>query len=120
VIQVEPQQFHSATLRNGPREKRVALEARPADATLSRVIGQDGTAITAPPGGILLSTRLAEHLELDVGDTVEVAFMTGLRETHEMAVTGWWSSIWASAPMPISTFSTRSSAGPSRCRWSTC
>jgi putative ABC transport system permease protein len=51
VIQVEPQQFHSATLRNGPREKRVALEARPADATLSRVIGQDGTAITAPPGG---------------------------------------------------------------------
>jgi putative ABC transport system permease protein len=23
-----------------------------------------------------------------VGDTVEVAFMTGLRETHEMAVTG--------------------------------
>jgi putative ABC transport system permease protein len=88
VIQVEPQQFHSATLRNGPREKRVALEARPADATLSRVIGQDGTAITAPPGGILLSTRLAEHLEVDVGDTVEVAFMTGLRETHEMAVTG--------------------------------
>jgi putative ABC transport system permease protein len=88
VIQVEPQQFHSATLRNGPREKRVALEARPADATLSRVIGEDGSAITAPPGGILLSTRLAEHLELQVGDSVEVAFMTGLRETHEMAVTG--------------------------------
>jgi putative ABC transport system permease protein len=88
VLQVEPQQFHSATLRNGPREKRVALEARPADATLSRVIGEDGSAITAPPGGILLSTRLAEHLELQVGDSVEVAFMTGLRETHEMAVTG--------------------------------
>jgi putative ABC transport system permease protein len=88
VIQVEPQQFHAATLRNGPREKRVSLEARPDDATLSRVIGADGTAIAAPPGGILLSERLAVHLEVDVGDTVEVEFMTGLRETHDLTVTG--------------------------------
>ncbi|MGP1356776.1 ABC transporter permease [Roseicyclus sp.] len=88
VMQVEPQQFHSATLRNGPREKRVALEARPGDATLSRVIGADGRPITPPPGGLLLSTRLAEQLELAVGDSVEVEFMTGRRETHEMVVTG--------------------------------
>jgi putative ABC transport system permease protein len=89
VLQVEPQQFHSATLRNGPREKRVALEARPADATLSRVIGEDGSAITAPPGGHpAVDERLAEHSGAAVGDSVEVAFMTGLRETHEMAVTG--------------------------------
>ncbi|MDG4648008.1 FtsX-like permease family protein [Roseibacterium sp. SDUM158017] len=88
VLQVEPQQFHSATLRNGPREKRVALEARPENATLSRVIGADGRPIVAPPGGLLLSTRLAEQLELRVGDAVEVEFMTGRRETHEMTVTG--------------------------------
>jgi putative ABC transport system permease protein len=88
VLQVEPQQFHAATLRNGPREKRVSLEARPPDATLSRVIGADGEVITAPPGGILLSERLAEYLEVGVGDMVEVAFMTGLRETHALAVTG--------------------------------
>jgi putative ABC transport system permease protein len=88
VIQVEPQQYHGATLRNGPREKRVALEARPPDATLSRVIGADGTAISAPPGGILLSERLAAALELSVGDPVEVEFMTGLRETHALTVTG--------------------------------
>ncbi|MCU4651720.1 FtsX-like permease family protein [Roseibacterium sp. SDUM158016] len=88
VLQVEPQQFHSATLRNGPREKRVALEARPEDATLSRVIGAEGEPIVAPPGGLLLSERLAEQLELSVGDNVEVEFMTGRRETHEMVVTG--------------------------------
>jgi putative ABC transport system permease protein len=88
VMQVEPQQFHSATLRNGPREKRVALEARPGDATLSRVIGADGRPITPPPGGLLLSTRLAEQLEIGIGDSVEVEFMTGRRETHEMVVTG--------------------------------
>jgi putative ABC transport system permease protein len=88
VIQVEPQQFHAATLRNGPREKRVSLEARPPDATLSRVIGADGSVISAPPGGILLSERLAGDLELGVGDTVQVEFMTGRRETHELFVTG--------------------------------
>lgn len=88
VIQVEPQQFHSAILRNGPREKRVSLEARPEDATLSRVIGADGAPIVAPPGGLLLSERLASQLELGVGDAVEVEFLTGRRETHEMVVTG--------------------------------
>jgi putative ABC transport system permease protein len=88
VLQAEPQQFHAATLRNGPREKRVSIEARPAGAELSRVIGADGRAVDPPPGGILLSDRLAAQLELAVGDTVEVEFRTGLRETHEMVVAG--------------------------------
>ncbi|MFW5641433.1 MAG: FtsX-like permease family protein [Roseicyclus sp.] len=88
ILQVEPQQFHAVLLRNGPREKRVSLEARPADATLSRVIGADGTAISAPPGGILLSERLADALDLAVGERVEVEFMTGRRETHELTITG--------------------------------
>ncbi|MBY6200612.1 ABC transporter permease [Maritalea mobilis] len=88
VLQAEPQQFHAAVLRNGPREKTVSLEARHPDASLSRVIGADGQPIIAPPGGILLAERLAGHLELAVGDTVEVEFLTGRRETHEMLVTG--------------------------------
>jgi putative ABC transport system permease protein len=88
VMQAEPQQFHAATLRNGPREKRVSIEARPAGAELSRVIGAEGQQIDPPPGGILLSDRLAEHLEVRVGDTLEVEFRTGRRETHEMVVAG--------------------------------
>ncbi|NKX44845.1 FtsX-like permease family protein [Roseicyclus persicicus] len=88
VMQAEAQQFHAATLRNGPREKRVSIEARPEGATLSRVIGADGTPIDPPPGGILLSDRLAAQLEVGVGDTLEVEFMTGRRETHEMVVAG--------------------------------
>ncbi|WP_245605356.1 ABC transporter permease [Roseicyclus elongatus] len=88
VLQAEPQQFHAAVLRNGPREKTVSLEARHPDASLSRVIGAEGQVIVAPPGGILLAERLAGHLDLGVGDTVEVAFLTGRRETHEMIVTG--------------------------------
>lgn len=88
VLQTEPQQFHAATLRNGPREKRVAIEARPAGAELSRVIGAGGAPIDPPPGGILLSDRLARQLEVGVGDPITVEFRTGLRETHQMIVAG--------------------------------
>jgi putative ABC transport system permease protein len=87
VIQAEAQQFHAVTLRNGPLEKSASLEARPPNAELSRVIASDGRPATAPPGGLMLSERLAEQLGLAVGDRVEVEFRTGLRETHEMVVT---------------------------------
>ncbi|MEJ6395923.1 FtsX-like permease family protein [Gymnodinialimonas sp. 2305UL16-5] len=88
VLQAEPQQFHSATLRYGPREKDVSLEARPVGAELSRVIGDDGRAIDPPAGGILLSERLAEQLGAMVGDVIEVEFMTGQREIHSMVISG--------------------------------
>lgn len=88
VMQVEAMQFQAATLRHGPREKRVSIEVRPDGADLSRVIGADGAPIDPPPGGILLSERLAEQLEVGVGGVVEVDFMTGRRETHEMVVAG--------------------------------
>ncbi len=88
VMQAEPQQFHAATLRNGPREKRISIEARPPGAELSQVIGADGLPIDPPPGGILLSDRLAGQLEISVGEMLEVEFMTGRRETHQMVVAG--------------------------------
>lgn len=88
VLQAEPQQYHAAILRNGPLEKSVSVEARPADASLSRVIGADGRPVIAEAGGILLSERLAMRLDLGVGDSVEVEVLTGRRETHEMRVTG--------------------------------
>ncbi len=88
VIQAEPQQFHAVTLRNGPHEKQVSLEARPPDASLSRVIDENGLPAVPRPGGLMMAERLATELELQIGDTVEVEFMGGRRETHEMTVTG--------------------------------
>jgi putative ABC transport system permease protein len=88
VLQVEPMQFQPATLRHGPHEKRVSIEVRPDGAELSRVIGADGGPIDPPPGGILLSERLAEQLEISVGAMLEAEFMTGRRETHPMVVAG--------------------------------
>ncbi len=88
VLQVEGAQIHSAELRNGHLKKRVAVEGRPAAADLSRIVGADGRVVAAPADGLLLSQRLAGQLDVRPGDTVTVEFLTGLRETHEIAVAG--------------------------------
>lgn len=88
VRQVEGQQFHAAILRNRQHEKRVAVEARMPGPDLSRVVSLDGTTLDAPPGGILLSERLAARLDLVAGDVVSTEFLSGRRGTYDLTVTG--------------------------------
>ncbi len=88
VLQAEGQQYHPVILRNGIHEKRTALQASAPGVDLSRVIGSDGQAITVPPGGVVLSERLAGALAVGVGDTVEAQFLSGRKETHSLTVTG--------------------------------
>ncbi|UWR21825.1 ABC transporter permease [Sulfitobacter sp. S190] len=87
VLQAEGQQFHAATLRHGHLSKRVAVEARRPDTDLSRVLDAKGQQVNVPAGGIVLSRRLASHLAIEPGETVEIAFLTGRRETHDVTVT---------------------------------
>lgn len=88
VLQAESQQFHTAILRHGHLSKRISIEARRPGSDLSRVLNDAGESVAAPPGGILLSKRLAEHLDLRTGDRVETEFLSGRRETFELTVTG--------------------------------
>lgn len=93
VLAVEGQQYQSAILRNGHLSKRVTVEARRPGMDMSRVVKADGTAIDAPPGGVLLSDRLAGHLEVDAGDDISVEFLTGRQETHTIKVSGTVSQV---------------------------
>lgn len=88
VLQAEGQQFHPAILRNGHRTKRVAIDSRRPGADLSRALDDKGAALDVPPGGILLSRRLASHLDVKSGDRLETEFLSGRRETFEMTVIG--------------------------------
>lgn len=88
VLQVESQQFHTAILRNGHRSKRIGLDARRSGNDLSRVLDDEGRPLDIPPGGILLSRRLGDHLDVASGDTLEAEFLTGRRETFEVTVVG--------------------------------
>lgn len=88
MIQVEGQNYHAAILRNGHLEKRVAVEARQPGTDLSRVVDADDRVIDVPPGGLMLSQRLAEALDVQTGDLLEVEFLSGRRGTYELPVAG--------------------------------
>lgn len=88
VLQAEGQQFLPVILRNGPNEKRVNIEARRPDVDLSRIIDTDGTQINVSAGGIVLSSRLAAHLGVAIGDFVDVQFLQGTQKTHVLRVSG--------------------------------
>ncbi len=87
VLQAEPQQFHAAVLRSGHLSKRIAIEARHPGTDLSRVLDARYTPIDVPPGGIVLSTRLARHLGVQADDSIDIEFLTGRRETYTVTVT---------------------------------
>ncbi len=88
VLSAEGQQFHAAILRHGPFEKRVPIEARRPGTDLSRIVSGDGAVMDAPPGGILLAETLAGQLGVTTGDTIEVEFLSGRRETVSLPVAG--------------------------------
>ncbi|WP_413870025.1 ABC transporter permease [Albidovulum sp.] len=87
ALQIEGQLVEPVVLRNGHLEKHTALEARRPGADLSRIVGGSGRVIAAPPGGVVLAARLARQLGLSPGDTVEVDFLSGRRETVMLPVT---------------------------------
>ena len=74
VMQAEGQQYLTAVLRKDHREKRVVVEARRPGMDLSRVVDASGSIIDAPPGGLMLTERLAAQLKVAPGDTVEAEF----------------------------------------------
>jgi len=88
VMRAEGQQFHAAVLRHGHREKDVAIEARRPGADLARIIATDGRAVDPPPRGLMLSERLARHLDVRTGDLIEVTLLGGVNETHLVPVSG--------------------------------
>ncbi|WP_343217230.1 FtsX-like permease family protein [Hoeflea sp.] len=77
VLAAEPFRAEAATLRNGHRSRIVQIVGSDPDTDISRVLDQDFGAIKLPPAGLLLSERLAEHLDLAPGDQVEVELSDG-------------------------------------------
>jgi putative ABC transport system permease protein len=86
VRQVEGQQYHAAILRNRHFEKRVSVEARLPSPDLSRIVAGEGAVLDVPPGGIVLSWRLAGQMQVSPGDRLEVEFLSGRRGTYDLTV----------------------------------
>ena len=72
----------------GVRSKRVAIEGRPHDAALSRVLSPDLVPMPMPQAGLILTEALADALAVRTGDRVHVAFLDGKRREVDVPVSG--------------------------------
>jgi len=88
VLEVEGELMTPVTLRNGHREKALSIVTRGTGATLARAVDRNGRAIDPQGAGLQITTRVAQVLHLVAGDTVEVEFLTGHKETHSLIVSG--------------------------------
>ncbi|MHA6265107.1 ABC transporter permease [Arenibacterium sp. CAU 1754] len=88
VLKAEAFQMQSAVLRNGHLEKDVGIDARRPSSDLARVIDNDGRVVVPPADSIVLSERLAEHLDVRPGDMIEIEFLGGRNETFFLPVAG--------------------------------
>jgi putative ABC transport system permease protein len=76
----------AARISAGHRTRYQEIVGLPADPQLFRLIDQHGRKHTLPPQGLMLSAKLAESLEVGLGDEVQVAILEGRRATARLSV----------------------------------
>lgn len=87
VLKAEPERVLAARLRVGALEERQALESVTEGSTLAMRVDSNGRRIPLPPGGLILTTALANKLNASVGDTVQIELLQGKRLSTEVKVT---------------------------------
>lgn len=86
VITTEAMRVVPAKLRHGHREQRESLRGLPAQQELHQVYDAAGHALELPPRGLVISTMLAEMLEVRIGDRITVEVLEGRRPVFEIPV----------------------------------
>lgn len=75
VLMAEEFRTTAVTLRNGHLSKSIQLLAEPKNAQLSRILDVEEKPVSPPSGGILMSERLAEQMDLRPGDLIELELL---------------------------------------------
>jgi putative ABC transport system permease protein len=88
VLHAEPTRALPARLRSQQRSRIVSIQGLLTDPELNRVVDVHGGAMRLPPGGLVLSLKLAEVLAAGVGDEVLVEVLDGRRRRQPVRVTG--------------------------------
>lgn len=86
VMASEPMRIVSADFHVGPRTHRGALTGVMPDAFLQPIADAGGRIIAVPPAGLVLGSKLAEKLGVNVGDTVWVEVLEGRRPEVRLPV----------------------------------
>jgi putative ABC transport system permease protein len=86
VRTVEPFRAVPVRLVHQQNKRRMELLGLPAKQTLFRVVDPHRGPIELPPGGLILSRRLADLLGCRCGDQVQVEVLEGSRTTSELPI----------------------------------
>lgn len=86
VMRCEPTRSVSARIRAGARNRRVGIRGIEPDSTLYGLIDMDGREMQLPPHGLLVSEKLADVLNVKVGDWVEMEVLTDKRPKRRVMI----------------------------------
>lgn len=88
VVSVEPFRTVFVRLRHGHRSRQLALQGQLPDALHNRVIDAGYRRLVPPEHGVILSAKLAEVLEVEVGEPVLIEVLEGRRGTYSAPLVG--------------------------------
>lgn len=88
VLRAEPFRSVPARLRLGHLSKLSGLTGIDPTSELRRLLDRDQRPVTLPPEGVVLSTKLGDILQAQLGDELTVEVLEGERPTRTVPVTG--------------------------------
>lgn len=88
VIAVEPFRGAAARIRFGHRSRQIGISGTPADTRHSRVVDAHYREIVLPSEGLVISVKLAEVLDVKIGDELTVEFLEGRRPLRTVPLVG--------------------------------
>jgi putative ABC transport system permease protein len=86
VMRAEPTRGVSARIRAGARSRRIGVTGIRPDNSLFGLVNMDGNETPLPPHGLLVSKKLAEVLDVGVGDTVTLEVLVDKRPVREVTI----------------------------------
>jgi putative ABC transport system permease protein len=86
VVSVEPYRAVPARVRFQHRSRRTALLGLEPEGDLRRIVAKDFQPVSLPPDGLVMTTKLAEILEVKPGESVTVEVLEGDRPVREVVV----------------------------------
>lgn len=88
VLRVEDLRAVGVRFRYGHRFRESVIFGHPDDAELRRVIDRTGKLVKVPLDGILITSTLADLLDVQVGDKLTVEVLEGQRAVEQVVVSG--------------------------------
>src|SRR5690606_8419862 len=78
----------AAKLRFGHRERKVSITGIPPEADLVRLLNEKSQIIQMPEDGVFISSKLAEILDVKLGESVQIEVLEGRRPQRDVVVRG--------------------------------